>query len=451
VAHDRDALPSSGSPAPSGPRWLTCLGLSVVLVVAALALGYVALVAAFGVRSGRGWIDSTRRTVTVRTRPALADNAFDTYVAAVAALEKAEAAMSSPVTPRRPVDPEGPAATQWDEALDEYREAGKRPAMVERFVAASDGALGLIHTAAGERYVPPDRFTTRPPREMSRFRGLASLAAARVKLLRTLGSGREALEVARDGLALGASIPAHGMVHDYSTACRCVAIVHYESAKVVRTGRLTPDQLLAHARYVRGLRERLWPMGDAIRAELPLARAWSEEARTGYAETYDDSPWSDRLRARIRLRLWSPDQSLPWIEDRLARLAEAADKPDGGRALTRLVEMTERDIRMRNDWFAELAIPVLPDKYTYFAAVKAHLGLEEIICYLEAYRRQVGSYPRTLGALVPRYADSLPDDPFAGAPFRYEVKAGSHKLWSPKLAGFEAKRGAGVRPPIPPP
>lgn len=46
----------------------------------------------------------------------------------------------------------------------------------------------------------------------------------------------------------------------------------------------------------------------------------------------------------------------------------------------------------------------------------------------ERYRREMGSYPETLDALVPKYLDSVPRDTFSGGAMRYSLKRGI--LWS---------------------
>ena len=47
---------------------------------------------------------------------------------------------------------------------------------------------------------------------------------------------------------------------------------------------------------------------------------------------------------------------------------------------------------------------------------------------LERYRVDAGRYPEKLGDLVPKYLTELPEDPYAGAPPRYQD--GPRRLWS---------------------
>ncbi len=60
----------------------------------------------------------------------------------------------------------------------------------------------------------------------------------------------------------------------------------------------------------------------------------------------------------------------------------------------------------------------------------AMLNLTRLSFGLAAYRKDHGEYPDKLDALVPKYFDALPKDPFTGEQLRYKKKGGGFLAYS---------------------
>lgn len=63
-------------------------------------------------------------------------------------------------------------------------------------------------------------------------------------------------------------------------------------------------------------------------------------------------------------------------------------------------------------------------------AAEANIRLLRVDLALRLYRAEHGSFPAQLSALVPRYLDALPLDPFNGQPLIYRLQGASYLLYS---------------------
>jgi len=329
----------------------------VLLLVAA----YVALIAAFGVHTGRGWIDSNRKTIAPYSKPVVAGNGLDVYTNAAAATDAVRSSLPLPAA--APAPSSAPLDT-WDDAIASALSGTGDVGRCAPVLRASSRALSLLHDAADKPYVSPivPEYDAKLP-HLAQFRQLARLGAARVRYLHLRGQDAEALAVARDVLALGVNMPQRGAMVELLVGDVCIEIGHRQAMAVIEQSDLPAVEYLAHARYVRKLRERVYPLGKAIELEYHWAAELAEEVRRGNSAVLRDFGWDsddglDAARRRARLALWHPKQSLPWIEDRLARLAEVADALYNSPEYAQIDGRTEDDLVARNDWFAELIVPV---------------------------------------------------------------------------------------------
>ena len=56
--------------------------------------------------------------------------------------------------------------------------------------------------------------------------------------------------------------------------------------------------------------------------------------------------------------------------------------------------------------------------------------MDELVFALAAYRVERGEYPAELARICPKYAKSLPEDPFGTGPIRYKREPGGYVLYS---------------------
>jgi len=455
-----DLSRAPGRPGGEGSsRWASCLAWLAVGFVLLLVAAYVALIAVFGVHTSRGWIDSSRKTIAPFNKPVVADNGLDVYTNAAAVMDAARASL--PLPAEAPLAPAGGApggavpANTWDDVLASALSGMGNVDHCAPVLRANARALALLHEAADRQYVSPvvPSYDTTFP-HLAEFRRLARLGAARARYLHQRGQDAEALAVARDVLALGVNMPQHGAMVELLVGDWCIGTAHTQAMPVIEQSRLSAGEYLAHARYLRKLRDRVYPLGKTIELEYHWAKDVAEEVRRRNPAVLADFGWDaddgleDAARRHVRLALWHPRQSLPWIEDRLARLAEVADAPYDSPGLAKIDGRTEDDVVARNDWFAAFIVPLFGKARGHHARARCSLALEEVAALLAAYRAEHGHYPETLQPLVPEYAKDLPDDPFDGTPFHYERTKTGYRLWSPGMDAYQAARSpaAGATP-----
>lgn len=78
----------------------------------------------------------------------------------------------------------------------------------------------------------------------------------------------------------------------------------------------------------------------------------------------------------------------------------------------------------------ERILPETASTFEEIATAKAYQRLMQTALALSLYRREHGSYPKSLSALVPRFLPDLTKDPFDGKPLRYRCEGQGFKVWS---------------------
>lgn len=77
-----------------------------------------------------------------------------------------------------------------------------------------------------------------------------------------------------------------------------------------------------------------------------------------------------------------------------------------------------------------LLMPAVMQAFTAQDTSVARRDLTQVMLALAEYQRREGQFPATLTALSPKYLATVPDDLFAGKPFRYASDGGSYRLYS---------------------
>jgi len=424
-----------------------CAGLLILFTIG----GHAALCPVCGVHTPRGWIDAERWRVPDLTKPRVANNGWDLYQRAALEVEAAARTVAPPGDPPARKGQRDAVLGPWTAAIDEAR-MGIRPAAdATPILEASAAALELVHRAATAPCVSPSLPGAGPPPGQKAFPVLARLEAARVRYLHSQGRSTQALSAARDAYAMAINVPRHGSLDDFFVGNTCIAIIHPLARRVLGSGGLAAGDCLHHARAIRALRTRKWPLGRAIQFEFhtcvavasdlcgngPETAAAPAGAR-GAAGTLAGRP----LPSPVRLLAWDPEESVRWLEDRLGRLVHAARPPYSSRSWARLCERTRQDLAARGDWFASAVLPPVESARETDLAARARLAIEETAAYLAAFRAEYGHYPAALARLAPELTDALPDDPYTDEPLHYERTADGYRLWSPGLDQYEAAKAA---------
>ena len=143
------------------------------------------------------------------------------------------------------------------------------------------------------------------------------------------------------------------------------------------------------------------------------------------------------LRATKQSRRW--DETIAWVDDRCARLAEGARQAlssiEGGRRSCGLQLSSSRDHAARGDWLS-LDAEIFPAPlitYERTRSVLAELRACEAVACIEAYQRDHGGYPTSLQDLVPGYMPSVPVDPWTGTAMGYSRVGAKYTLYCTEL------------------
>jgi len=408
--------------------WAVICALGAILVVC--GGGWAVLRARVGVRPNAGWIDAERKQVVPPELSIPADNGFDTY-------ERALAARSEPD------DPED-VCQGWLKAASEHDRAtlASGESAVRDVVRRNEPALRLLHEAADKEYLSP----IRPGPEalypsLAKDRSLARLAIGAAVLAHQDGDDKRALGLVEDGYALGVNVPHGGCLIESLVGIAAVAIAARTSTDIMLDGTASPGVLKQHAVRVRELRGRVYPFSGTLGVEWLGTRAVLDMVRRGGPQTLsaltsasgdEDAEDVEQVGRNIAWSVagMSIDATEEWMEDRYARMIEAAEKPFGDTSLDDLNARTTHDIAARRDVLAGIVMPVSAKAHGKYLQSWAVLMADETIACLQAYRKEKGHYPESLDALVPGYMPELPIDPWTGKPMLYKVTDDGYLLYA---------------------
>lgn len=186
-------------------------------------------------------------------------------------------------------------------------------------------------------------------------------------------------------------------------------------------------------RHVRAMLEAIERQSGFRPIEVIVAgeAQWFRNELPGFFDA-DGQPDPDRtklgewgLEVPRAQRLADRDQTEAFVEARLGRVLEAAQRPIW-EALPALEAIHQEAIP------PELAIAGLMPRWSRTLQTKAVMqarrrGLRQMLA-LELYRAERSSYPKALTNLIPEYLPALPLDPFTGEHFVYRVQDAEEDL-----------------------
>ena len=122
------------------------------------------------------------------------------------------------------------------------------------------------------------------------------------------------------------------------------------------------------------------------------------------------------------------------VIDTLMGNVERASKPGAAASIDRLDEsrLMHRGLAAvwHHEMMANLLTPALAKAHRKFCAAQVTTDEVTVACALERARVANGSYPKSLDALTPKFIVRAPIDFVSGAPFRYRVEGDGYVLYS---------------------
>ncbi|OQA88683.1 MAG: hypothetical protein BWY31_00281 [Lentisphaerae bacterium ADurb.Bin242] len=88
-----------------------------------------------------------------------------------------------------------------------------------------------------------------------------------------------------------------------------------------------------------------------------------------------------------------------------------------------------KEKRTPSNWVAYLFTPSLRSAYIKFRGLIARSRAERVILACELFRMDTGKYPASASELVPKYLDSIPEDPFTGKPLLFRAGKIRVEVW----------------------
>jgi hypothetical protein len=411
--------------------WMLAPGLACLY-----SLGIVAFIykQEFTIDHKAGWVDSERRKLQPVDLPEPHPNAFGTYAEVARLLQKAG------------VDSD--LLSDWSAAVmkGDATTAHALEADARRALELARPALERMHEAAGEDYLSrsgTDLAELYPWLPAARS---AARAASAEALRRHLdGDDAGALREVEDVLALGVALPRGGEEIQLMGGVTVIRIGGPWGRYVLADTTASSAELRRHAETVRALRARMPAPSQAVIASgQGLARAVlsSRDISLRQASATARALEAESGEPVDSLHLWattrnSLDKSVEWIEDRYARLAEAADAPFGDTWWDELVARTPADARVRRDFWARMAASVPLHSRDVWLRAQGELIAEETIACVAAYGAEQGRHPNSLGDLVPEYMPERPPDPWTGDTMLYRLTHDGFTLYAVGANGVD--------------
>ena len=293
------------------------------------------------------------------------------------------------------------------------------------------------------------------------------IATARVEALRCIESG----DMDDAWRWLRACVRFTGHLNQYSGLVQrnIGAAAHYRtSVGIVRWAEhpaVTVDQLQQALRDIRAEYALNPPFSESLKVEfllsrqMFLSREWADSKKGMF---YGRPAWEERLTAARGPAFWvvaEPELSLRVERQRLVNLLNEIDKPlwlrtsqstkqeflfdldpnvprKPGQLDPRLIEQGQKTSVLKNI-LGPRWIGVKPVDKEVWLERSRQAALETLLA-LQAYRRDHGTYPESLEALIPTYLESLPIDPCdpTGRPIRYRRDStNSASVWNIGLDG----------------
>jgi hypothetical protein len=375
----------------------------------------------------KGWVDNDRRTLPEWTPPpAPQDNAADYYAAAGAAL---------------PSESERAPLEEWCWGAARSAPAETTTSGIAGIVEKSRPALAKLHGGIGKPYSgggrPGDLGLGQALPRLARFRALSRTAAAVARYDHVEGRDEQALHAIADAEALGVSLVSGEGSIQALVGYACVAIAQSPAESVVRDGCVPEEALRARVRTVRGLRDGLPGYGAILRWEAAEKLSFLDlvvaERMSAWTELAGDGDWP----AYYCLGKLKAEDSRVWMNDRMARLIDAADGTSDPSRFAALCRDASRAADERAEW------PMLSDFDLWrkgeaqYRRLVAQLEGQELIAALELHKRAHGAYPAALNELVPEYLPEVPADPFTGGPMLYRRIPEGYVLYSANVNGVD--------------
>ncbi|MBD3175439.1 MAG: hypothetical protein GF320_09670 [Armatimonadia bacterium] len=396
-----------------------------------------------------GWVDEERHSLPEwEPGPVPDPNGFDVYREACRLYQDPAdrgtiqsewiAAVLGGETKPKPPKPGQPAAEE-PEPVD----PGAALAVMADVVDACEDVLDRVHAAGQLEYASPvvDDFKDGLP-WLKDFKELARLVVAGALVAYDRGEVSLAFQRLEDGLVLSARVAQDGVLIEHLVGKAIFDLCRKAQALFLDVGGADADELTAHARRCREIARDVPAFGTALLLEARATLTFVDRMQeTGARNALDEvgalkpgvpDPGMNELGAE------DIENMRTWIEDRYARMAEAADEPAVASHIHRLLERTAEDVEARGDPIAPLVFPAMLKIYDQHLALREAWVVVQLRPALEAYRVRHGELPTALEDLTPEIIAELPPEPWTGDPPLYErVGAEEFMLYSPGFDGVD--------------
>lgn len=182
---------------------------------------------------------------------------------------------------------------------------------------------------------------------------------------------------------------------------------------------------------------------------LPVFRLSRAEAQHASEEQTDDSPRTPQRYSGKPMRgLWLTgffERDLNFYLKTMDKAISLVALPlPASLALTNYLDSASQIASKRLYIMSWLTLPALARLTTREASTQASLRLAATALAIERFRLQQNRLPDTLAELTPRFIDSVPPDPFDGAPLRYRKLPRGYVIYS---IGADGHDDGGREPP----
>lgn len=337
---------------------------------------------------------------------------------------------------------------EWIEAILEDT-APNAPAVLAALRAEAERhreALALLHEAGAMGYLAPSAESLTEPRPwLNSQRQMARLLIADAIGAYDAGDMDRAFGSLADAYAMSSRVGQGGALIDQLVSYALFGLCQRTQELFLRLGAAEAGVLAEHARVLQGLASQQDSFGVAVVVEGRAWLAFVDEVaqRTADMQAEGPPPGADGTPlgpAGVGVTPEDLRNTREWMEDRLARIAQAAEGPAVETHIHRLLERTAQDVAARQDPMGNLLV-ALGRTYEGHLATREGWVIAVLRPALEAYRERAGQWPPSLDELTPEIVPELPVEPWTGAPPLYRLDGeDGYVLYSP---GFDGQDSGG--------
>lgn len=321
--------------------------------------------------------------------------------------------------------------------------------MVEDYVALNTSALERARQGAA---LPKSRYPVDlslgldlPLPHLYNVKTLAQIAGFKAMLAADAGRPDEATDLLKTGLALARSLDSEPIVLSQLVRVSMLTIISADLQSCLSSGGFD-DAKLAELSADFAAAEKTNLMARALIGERAMHipyfhMSWAQinrfEANDESGNTPIGKPLPGREPGLLRITGFFQRDLNFFLKTMAGGIAESEKSPPESLRETKLFDDASELAARHYHILSSMFLPALSRVTLREASGLARIRTARAALAVERFRLVTGRLPEKLGDLVPHYLDSVPIDPFDGAPLRYRLRDRGYVIYSVDRDGHD--------------